>query len=92
MTSKKIWKIELDKRAAKELRKLGRDAQSSIITYLEERVSTSDDPRQLGKEMKHDFKGLVRYRVGDYRIIASVSNNTLTVLVVRIGHRKKVYD
>lgn len=32
-----------------------------------------------------------KYRVGDYRIIAQINDGTVTILVVRIGHRGDVY-
>jgi mRNA-degrading endonuclease RelE of RelBE toxin-antitoxin system len=31
-------------------------------------------------------------RLGDYRIIYGIDDNTITVLVLAIGHRKEVYD
>lgn len=37
------------------------------------------------------FHGFTRYRVGDYRIIAHVEDATVTIFVVRIGHRREVY-
>ena len=32
-----------------------------------------------------------KYRVGDYRVIASIEDDVLTILVVRIGNRREVY-
>ena len=32
-----------------------------------------------------------RYRVGDYRIIAHINDQTIRILVVRIGHRGNIY-
>lgn len=37
------------------------------------------------------FRGYTRYRVGDYRIIAKVEDATVTIFIVRIGHRREVY-
>jgi mRNA interferase RelE/StbE len=39
-----------------------------------------------------DLKGLWRYRVGDYRIVASIEDQRFVVLVVTVGHRREVYD
>ena len=36
--------------------------------------------------------GLWRYRVGDYRIVVSIQDDKVLVLVVRIAHRKDVYE
>jgi mRNA interferase RelE/StbE len=41
--------------------------------------------------MKGNFAGLCRYRVGDYRIICRIEDDILTVLVLKIGHRKNIY-
>jgi mRNA interferase RelE/StbE len=38
------------------------------------------------------MKGLWRYRVGDYRIVASIEDGRFVVLVVTVGHRRQVYD
>ena len=49
-------------------------------------------PRRMGKALTGDFKGAWRYRLGDYRIIAEIHDDTLTILVITIGNRKNVYD
>jgi mRNA interferase RelE/StbE len=36
--------------------------------------------------------GLWRYRVGDYRLICELVDQRLVVLVVRLGHRSRIYD
>ncbi len=48
------------------------------------------DPHQ-GKPLKGSYKGLYRYRIGDYRIIYSVEDDRLIVFVLRIRHRKDAY-
>jgi len=42
--------------------------------------------------LKGDFAGYYRYRIGDYRIIYSVDDRSVQVLVVAIAHRSEVYD
>jgi mRNA interferase RelE/StbE len=85
------WRIEVDRRAARELRKLGAEAERIILRYLRERIAGSPDPRRFGHALTGDRKGLWRYRVGDYRIIASIEDDRFVVLVVTIGHRREVY-
>lgn len=36
-------------------------------------------------------RGVWRYRVGDYRILAQIIDSSLTVLALRVGHRRDVY-
>jgi mRNA interferase RelE/StbE len=49
------------------------------------------NPRLSGKALQGDLKGLWRYRVGNYRLIAQIKDNELIILVIEIGHRKEVY-
>ena len=60
-----MWTVELDSRAAKELRKLDRHLQIRIVRFLRERIATSEDPRQLGRALRGQSVGLWRYRVGE---------------------------
>lgn len=86
------WKIEYLQSVKKEIRKIDKQTCVRIRDYLENKIANLEDPRDLGKSLKGNFSELWRYRVGDYRIICSLEDNTCTVLVVRIGHRKNIYD
>jgi mRNA interferase RelE/StbE len=86
------WQVEIKDQARKELRALDRQVQRQILQYLNKRIKTNEDPRRFGKALTNDKSGLWRYRVGDYRIICEIKDNTLVVLVLRIAHRKEVYD
>jgi mRNA interferase RelE/StbE len=86
------WQVEFDHDAAKEFRKLGEPARRAILRYLRERIATAEDPRRFGKPLAGDLAGLWRYRVGDYRLVAAFEDDRLVVLVLRVGHRREVYD
>lgn len=86
------WQVKLTEPARKELRSLDPQVQGWIIKYLSTRIATEEDPRRFGKVLTGSKAGLWRYRVGDYRIICSIEDQNLVVLVVQIGHRKEVYD
>lgn len=86
------WKIELSGGAEKALDKLDPQASRRILRFLRDRLAASDDPRELGKPLKGSRLGrLWRYRVGQYRLVADLRDDILTVLIVRIGHRRDVY-
>jgi mRNA interferase RelE/StbE len=86
------WKIEVDPAAAKELGKIDPQAARRIVKFLQERVSLLDDPRSIGEALKGSALGeFWKYRVGDYRIISSIQDSVVTILVVRIGNRRDVY-
>ncbi len=87
-----IWKIELAAEAERELDKLDRQVARRLLKFLHERVAPLDDPRGIGEALKGSrFGELWKYRVGDYRIVASIEDDVLLILVVRFGHRREVY-
>jgi mRNA interferase RelE/StbE len=86
------WKIKFEERARKELKRLDIEAGRRILRYLEKRVALSAHPRQMGHALKGNKVGLWRYRVGDYRLVCRIEDETLTVLVVAVGHRATVYN
>lgn len=85
------WRIDFNPHARDDLARLDREVQRRILRLLRERVAVLDDPRQLGDALAGKLKGLWKYRVGDYRIIARIEDEVVRVLVVRIGHRRQVY-
>lgn len=86
------WNVEWDDAAVKELRKLDKQAQRDILRFFRERIATDEDPQRTGKPLTANKAGLWRYRVRDYRMICNIEGDTLTVLVLRVGHRKDVYE
>jgi mRNA interferase RelE/StbE len=90
-SANKIWTIEIARTAEKQIKKLDRQAQESIVRFLRDRLQPPANPRQWGKPLQGDKGGLWRYRVGDYRLVCAIQDERITVLVLRVGHRKNVY-
>lgn len=87
-----VWRIELDPATEKDFRRIGRAASKRIIEFLRERLATLDDPRSVGEALHGPELGRFwKYRVGEYRIIASIRDQIITVRVMRVGHRREVY-
>jgi mRNA interferase RelE/StbE len=63
-----------------------------ILTFLHGRVAPLDDPRRMGEALKGSQLGAFwKYRVGGYRIIASIEDAVMKILVMPIGNRGAVY-
>lgn len=84
------WGVETTDQFDREFKQLDRAIQRRVLAYLLE-VESLEDPRQRGKGLTANHAGVWRYRVGDYRILAQFMDNTLTVLALRVGHRRDVY-
>lgn len=75
--------------AAKEIEAVGqKDDRQRIVTRIR---SLARDPRPFGSEKLSGRQDLYRLRVGRYRVVYSVGDAELIVLIVRVGHRKQVY-
>ena len=85
------WQVAFDPAAEKQFSKLGKSAQRDIERYIANRLETAEDPRSFGKPFL-SIKGAWRYRVGDYRLVCAIQNHQVTVLVLKVGHRRDVYD
>jgi mRNA interferase RelE/StbE len=85
------WQIEFLPQAAKELGKLDCIVAARIIRTLEQRISTLDDPRTIGSALVGEHAGYWRWRIGDYCVIARIEDERITILVIRVAHRREVY-
>lgn len=86
------WRIELSGLAQRNLKKLDRQVAKRILAFLHGRLSRLDDPRSIGQALKgSDLGQFWKYRVGDWRIIASIEDRNIRILVVRIANRREVY-
>ena len=87
-----VWTVEYAASVRKSVRKLAPDVRKRIRRYIEERLASLDDPRQLGAALRGtQFEDLWRFRVGDYRIIARLEHARLIVLVLAVAHRREVH-
>jgi mRNA interferase RelE/StbE len=81
-----VYDIQWTITAEKQFSKLDKVTKKRISDKL---VSISDDPFSFVKKLV-GFEAY-KLRVGDYRVILTIENNTLVILVLKVGHRKSVY-
>ncbi len=81
------YEVIFSDKALKQLKKLDRTVQERIIAALERiRIRPGSYVTKLVSDPGY------RFRVGDYRVIMDIDNNVLHILVLKVGHRKKIYD
>jgi mRNA interferase RelE/StbE len=84
------YRVEFRPAAARELRKLGRSARDRIAKVI---ALLADEPRPPAAKMLtgDGMPRLWRVRTGDYRVIYSVEDGVLQVLVINVRHRREGY-
>ncbi|MGH7282426.1 MAG: type II toxin-antitoxin system RelE family toxin [Polyangiaceae bacterium] len=83
-----VYGVEIRPAALKDLRALDRPVQRRIATAID---ALAREPRPQGAKKLVSADDLYRVRVGDLRIVYAIDDRVLTVLVVRIRHRREVY-
>ncbi len=83
------YKIEWKRSAVKELRNLPKDSVAKIVKAVEQ---LSADPYPSGVKKLTSSEHTYRIREGSYRVVFTVSASSLFIEIIRVGHRKDVYD
>ena len=85
------YRLLFSKRALKELKKMDKAVSTLIFAWLKKNIDGAADPRAFGKALKGDKKEMWRYRIGDYRVLANIEDENLTIIAIEIGHRRDIY-
>ncbi len=82
------YAIEFGPSARREFRKLPIDVKKRLQEAIDR---LAEDPRPVGCKALRGEESVLRIRVGPWRILYQVHDKQLVILVVRVGHRRKVY-
>lgn len=88
----KKYTVLFTERAKKDLKKLDKHTSSLIIGWIRKNLEGCTNPRQHGKGLTANKSGQWRYRVGDYRLIAEIEEEKITILLLNIGYRREIYN
>lgn len=85
-----LYRIEFNKRVKKDFRSIKPQDVQRIKTAI---AKLSENTRPVGfKNLKGQNNDYYRIRVGNYRVIYSIENDVLLIVIIRVGHRKEIYD
>ena len=82
------YQVEIVKHAQRQIRNLSPQIHKRVLTRIR---ALADDPRPHGVIRMAGEDDLYRIRVGEYRVIYSIEDDILLVLVVSVGHRREIY-
>ncbi len=81
------YEIEITRSAERQLKRLPPDDQQRIVAAI---LPLSDNPFPRGSRKLSGYDDVFRIRVGTYRVLYSVSEKKLIIIMLKIGHRKNV--
>lgn len=88
MTDTSPYRIELTAAAIRQLSKLDPQARQRVVAAID-RLAVR--PRPSGVKALTGHPGLLRIRIGDYRVVYTVRDGQLVVVVIAVAHRREVY-
>ncbi|MCP5537322.1 MAG: type II toxin-antitoxin system RelE/ParE family toxin [Akkermansiaceae bacterium] len=83
------YKVELTRSAEKDLRRIDKRYIPKIFAVIE---GFEGEPRPVGSKKLSGSDHTYRIRIGVYRVIYEIEDDRLKVLVIKVGHRKDVYQ
>ena len=86
------YKVDYTSKAIKQLEKLDKYTRKLIYAWIDKNLQDCENPRIHGKGLVSNRSGQWRYRIGDYRLICNIQEEKITILVLEVGHRRKIYD
>jgi mRNA interferase RelE/StbE len=82
------YRIEITREALRTLAKLDKPVRRRVQAAID---GLSEQPRPPGVLALQGLRRAYRLRVGDYRMIYTVDDGRLTILMVDLGHRREIY-
>lgn len=87
-----MYHVVFTNEAKNELKKLDWHTAMLLTAWMRKNLEGCSDPRQHGKGLTANRSGQWRYRVGDYRLAAEITDEMITILILPVGHRRDVYE
>lgn len=86
-----MYTVDFSESAVKQLKKLDKPTARVIKNWIVKNLVDCSDPRQHGKALTGNLKGVWRYRVGDYRLFADIKDDEVLIFIFDIAHRREIY-
>ena len=84
-----MYQIKYKKSVDKELRIIPAQTRKLIASKI---LRLANEPRPNGVSKIRGSDNLYRLRSGEYRVIYRIEDNDLTILIIKIGHRREIYQ
>jgi len=86
------YRVIISQDAIDTLKRIDRPMAARIYSWIGKNLEGCSNPRRTGKSLHGNHAGEWRYRVGDYRILAKIEDEVVTIYIIEVGHRSNVYD
>ncbi len=85
------WKLDVRSTFKKSFRNLSNEYKERVLEAINT-LQSSDNPEVLGHYLRGEYKGILKYRVGNIRIIYSIDRSKDTLILLDVGKRENIYE
>lgn len=87
----KSYRVIFTDGAKKELSQLDGQITRLILAWIRKNLEGCSDPWRHGKALTANRRGQWCYRIGNYRLIADIDDQTILIMILTVGHRSDIY-
>ena len=88
----KKYKVRFALKAQKDLKKMDPNTAKIIMAWINKNLEDCENPFLYAGPLQGDLKDKWRYRIGHYRIICTINDEAIIILVLKVGHRRNIYE
>ena len=86
------YTLRFTTQANKQIKKLDRKQLSILKSWLKDNLEGCENPRIIKDSKKiESVENGWRWRIGSYRVLGVIHDDSITIVVFRVGHRRDVY-
>ncbi len=85
------YAVKSSPRFEREFKKLDNYTKRMIKAWIDKNLVDCENPRIHGRGLTANRSGQWRYRIGDYRLICEIEDDSLVIIALSVGHRREVY-
>lgn len=86
-----MYKIIATDNFKKDVKKLDSSSRKLLYRWILKHLVNCENPKDFGKPLSGNLKGLWRYRIGNYRLIVQISEKRLIIYALHYGLRNSIY-
>ncbi|MBS1775417.1 MAG: type II toxin-antitoxin system RelE/ParE family toxin [Bacteroidetes bacterium] len=83
-----VYALQIKPSAQKEMAAIQRHEALKINKAI---LALANNPLPTGSKKLKATENKYRIRIGNYRVIYNIQSNILTILILKIAHRKEAY-
>jgi mRNA interferase RelE/StbE len=76
----------------KDLKRIGPSNAKLIVGWIAQNLEGCENPKVKGKQLSYSLRQYWRYRIGNFRLLVAIQEDSLVLEMITVGHRRTIYQ